>query len=1409
MKKLIQTVLFTGVLSTLVLPALAQSTAFTYQGRLNDGANPANGKYDLTFALFNVVSGAGQVGNTLTNSTTGVSNGLFTVTLDFGNQFPGANRWLEIAVRTNGGGAFTTLAPRQPITPTPYAIYAGGVTAAGISGTIAPANIGAGTITSNMLADGAVTTAKIASNAVTSAQIAAGAVGQTQLARKYVAGRIFVDAQSGVDFFNPLTLVTPFGFNFGVPPVLSYDLDRTNETTVIGLDALSLLGKTATSFTLNINSLPTNSSVVYDKFSSAVTLVDQRNDFGQYNSIATVAGNPAISFFDSYNNRLYFVRATDNTGIGWTFPVAVNVAGAGGSWTSLLVVNGNPAICYRDDVSKTIRYVRANDSIGSSWGAHVTVVASDAGPHTTMTIVNGNPGIGFTTDAAGTLKYVRATDANGATWPGSQMTVLAGPRLAYPSLKMINGIPALAFQDITSGDLAFVRASDANGTVWPSGFVLDFGGSGVSCAGAFANLEVVNGNPAIAYYSDSSCATNGWTVSQARYLRALDANGSSWGQPVTVGEGVVLIETITVTPPYRLPPAPPAWPYQENVLHREGADAGRFIRLAVINGVPTVVYRGANTERIETMPSPYLPPVVEFRAGHPVQFARAQDANGTSWKSPVAVGVEGATDLGLIPSGSVPAICYYKDGALHYRAASQTSGDAWTKAPVDFNADLRLIEPARLVDQIMQTNGLPLVFYYDARTSNLRVASALDPFGRTWEPGNDRTNVIDGGIVVGVDTSIAAINGGFGVAYQDSSTGRLKYTFFDGTHWLKPLVVDAGAIAVGPALGLINGQPAIAYVNAGIPALRYVRAKDATGLTWGTPVTVASPIGYWPGFGNVQLLTANGNPAIGYGGNAGVTFVRSTDVNGTAWGAPVTVATGTLPISMANVNGNPAAIFRGLGSNTLMFARALNSNGSSWGSVLTLDPADSSARYVPSLAIINGFPAVAYTPGLTNLIYRRATDANGSAWGSSLTVTTAGTLYATKLADVSGFPAISYFDQAQERPYYVRASETNGLQWGTPVLVDNEGPAGNYNSMVFDGTTVAISYYEAAGGSLRVARSTTLGSSWPLADVPDGGGVGKYLSAATGLGGLPAVSYYDELNGDLKFAEYIINFPFQYGWSPPTTLDSAGDVGLYTSLITMTNGRPAVSYYDASNGNLKFVGRHPIFNSWLDPITLDSTGDVGRFSSMALVNGNPAVAYQDVSNGDLKYIRALDGLGASWGAPVIVDSGTNNGSQNVGQFASLAVVNGRPAVAYYDSGLKRLIYVRANDGNGSAWGTPIPLDPVSRTVNSGFPFFTTSTQTENADRGRNATLRVINGRPAILYHDATATRLRYIHASNADGTSWGTPLELDSGRETGLYGSLMELNGNPSVTYSDTAFGLLKNLYPIKPFQINWFSIEP
>jgi hypothetical protein len=118
--------------------SLAQSTVFTYQGRLDHAGEEANGIYDFRFTLYNVPSDGTAISGAITNEATAVSNGVFTVLLNFGSAvFDGGDRWLEIAVRTNGGGAFTSLSPRQPITATPYAI-----TAARLSGVVPNSGIG-------------------------------------------------------------------------------------------------------------------------------------------------------------------------------------------------------------------------------------------------------------------------------------------------------------------------------------------------------------------------------------------------------------------------------------------------------------------------------------------------------------------------------------------------------------------------------------------------------------------------------------------------------------------------------------------------------------------------------------------------------------------------------------------------------------------------------------------------------------------------------------------------------------------------------------------------------------------------------------------------------------------------------------------------------------------------------------------------------------------------------------------------------------------------------------------------------------------------------------------------------------------------------------------------------------------
>ena len=109
-----------------IVPTAVAQTEFTYQGVLKDAGDPANGSYDFVFRLMSAQVGGMQIGTAqLVNDWT-VTDGLFTVQLDFGaNRFTGEPRWVQVEVRPGTStGSYTTLAPRQRVTAAPYAMYA-------------------------------------------------------------------------------------------------------------------------------------------------------------------------------------------------------------------------------------------------------------------------------------------------------------------------------------------------------------------------------------------------------------------------------------------------------------------------------------------------------------------------------------------------------------------------------------------------------------------------------------------------------------------------------------------------------------------------------------------------------------------------------------------------------------------------------------------------------------------------------------------------------------------------------------------------------------------------------------------------------------------------------------------------------------------------------------------------------------------------------------------------------------------------------------------------------------------------------------------------------------------------------------------------------------------------------------
>jgi hypothetical protein len=183
--------------------AFAQGTAFTYQGRLNSDGGPAGGTYDLAFTLYNTNTTGVAVAGPVTNSATVVSNGLFTTAVDFRpGVFTGASNWLEIAVSTNGANSFTKLAPRQQLTPTPYALYAPN---AGNAGSVAAANI-SGSLTTVQLPASVLTNGARGVNL--SGTFSGNASGLTDVA-KLSGGNMFNGNQIVANGYASIGLVVP------------------------------------------------------------------------------------------------------------------------------------------------------------------------------------------------------------------------------------------------------------------------------------------------------------------------------------------------------------------------------------------------------------------------------------------------------------------------------------------------------------------------------------------------------------------------------------------------------------------------------------------------------------------------------------------------------------------------------------------------------------------------------------------------------------------------------------------------------------------------------------------------------------------------------------------------------------------------------------------------------------------------------------------------------------------------------------------------------------------------------------------------------------------------------------------------------------------------------------------------
>jgi hypothetical protein len=179
------TVLVMVIDTTASVHADPLSPTFTYQGQLRQGGSAVNETCDFQFSLWDTAgsgsppTGASQVGSLQPAAGVLVSEGLFTVVLGFGSDaFKGDERWLQILVRCpDGSGPYTTLAPRQQLSASPYALYApsaGSASDLSCNGCIASTELASGAVTSSQIANGTIQKSNLAFTPGSVTQVTAG-----------------------------------------------------------------------------------------------------------------------------------------------------------------------------------------------------------------------------------------------------------------------------------------------------------------------------------------------------------------------------------------------------------------------------------------------------------------------------------------------------------------------------------------------------------------------------------------------------------------------------------------------------------------------------------------------------------------------------------------------------------------------------------------------------------------------------------------------------------------------------------------------------------------------------------------------------------------------------------------------------------------------------------------------------------------------------------------------------------------------------------------------------------------------------------------------------------------------------------------------------------------------------------
>jgi PKD repeat protein len=285
-------------------------------------------------------------------------------------------------------------------------------------------------------------------------------------------------------------------------------------------------------------------------------------------------------------------------------------------------------------------------------------------------------------------------------------------------------------------------------------------------------------------------------------------------------------------------------------------------------------------------------PACTYSDNTAIYFSRSSDANGAGWPVPTAIGF-GAHHPAIGVVNGRPAVVYRQGLQLKYIAALDSNGSAWATPSVVTPCNSSSFP--RFVTEI---NGLPAVAYYEGGVNGVNYVQAADAAGSLWSAA----------VVVEADAyafGLCEVAGRPALLVR-SASDELKYIRADdptGQGWTNPLIIDSPVD--GSAMEILGGRPAIAYSRADNPGLGlFSRALDSNGDDWPVPSSFDNDVR------TVRLAQIAGVPCVAYERDWGGVFLqRATDVDGSGWGTPESIAEGLLS-DLLDLGGSPGVVIR-------------------------------------------------------------------------------------------------------------------------------------------------------------------------------------------------------------------------------------------------------------------------------------------------------------------------------------------------------------------------------------------------------------------------------------------------------------------------------------------------------------------